>query len=144
MPRGDEDDVVLIDTSAWIHFLRPDGVREVRARVEVALQAGTARSCAFVRLELWNGAGGTREKRVLRDLERDVPDLPIDTVVWEAASDLARRCRNAGVSVPATDLLIAACARHHGAGIEHDDADFERIAQVVNEAEAGDEDDEAL
>lgn len=124
--------MVLIDTSAWIHFLRPNGAREVRERVEAALQAGTARSCAFVRLELWNGAGGAREKRVLRDLGRDVPDLVIDSEVWQAAYDLARRCRNAGVSVPATDLLIAACARHHDAPIEHDDADFELIAQVAD------------
>ena len=34
------------------------------------------------------------------------------------------------MSVPATDLLIAACAHHHGASIEHEDADFEAIERV--------------
>jgi predicted nucleic acid-binding protein len=32
--------------------------------------------------------------------------------------------------VPATDLLIAACAQRHGAELETADADFERLAGV--------------
>jgi predicted nucleic acid-binding protein len=31
------------------------------------------------------------------------------------------------VSVPATDILIAACARRHGAALETADADFELL-----------------
>jgi predicted nucleic acid-binding protein len=99
----------------------------VRARVEVVLGAGTACWCPLVRLELWNGAGGERERKVLREFERLIPDLAIDVEVWSAACELARRCRAAGVTVPATDLLIAACARRHGARIEHADADFNAI-----------------
>jgi predicted nucleic acid-binding protein len=123
--------VVLVDTSAWIHFLRPDGDRLVRSRVDDALRAGTARWCALVRLELWNGAGGERERKVLREFERLVPEFAITDEVWSEACDLARRCRAAGVSVPATDLLIAACARHHGAGLEQADGDFDAIARVL-------------
>lgn len=122
--------MVLVDTSSWIHFLRPDGDGKVRARVEAALRAGTACWCSLVRLELWSGAGGDREKKVLREFERLVPDLAIDDGVWSDACDLARRCRAAGVTVPATDILIAACARHHGAEMEHADGDFDAIATV--------------
>jgi predicted nucleic acid-binding protein len=32
--------------------------------------------------------------------------------------------------VPATDILIAACAGHHGAQLEHADGDFDAIARV--------------
>ncbi len=122
--------MVLVDSSSWIHFLRPDGDRSVRSRVDAVLRAGTARWCALVRLELWNGAGGERERRVLREFERLVPELAITDEVWSAACDLARRCRAAGVSVPASDLLIAACAQHHGAGLEQADSDFDAIARV--------------
>jgi hypothetical protein len=45
----------------------------------------------MVRLELWNGAGGDREKKVLRDFERVLPELAIDAAVWRGAYDLARR-----------------------------------------------------
>jgi predicted nucleic acid-binding protein len=34
---------------------------------------------------------------------------------------LARKCRAAGLTVPATDLLIAACALHHRLEVEHND-----------------------
>jgi predicted nucleic acid-binding protein len=122
--------MILVDTSSWIHFLRPDGDRDVRGRVESALRAGTACCCPLVRLELWNGAGGERERKVLREFERVIPELAIDDAVWSEARDLARRCRAAGVTVPATDILIAACAGHHGAQLEHADGDFDAIARV--------------
>jgi predicted nucleic acid-binding protein len=122
--------MVLVDSSSWIHFLRPAGDANVRARVEAILEAGSARWCPIVRLELWNGAGGDREKKVLRDFERFIPELEITPEVWSAAYDLAGLCRAAGVTVPATDLLVYACARHHGAGIEQADSDFDLIAKV--------------
>ena len=43
------------------------------------LAAGTARWCAVVRLKLWNGAGGDREKKVLREFERLIPEPAITT-----------------------------------------------------------------
>jgi predicted nucleic acid-binding protein len=124
--------MVLIDTSAWIHFLRPDCSVAVRERVQALLEAGRACWCPMVRLELWNGAGGDREKRILRQFEKRIPELEITREVWSAACELARRCRAAGTTVPATDIVIAACARYHGAGLEHADTDFDSVAAVVD------------
>jgi predicted nucleic acid-binding protein len=81
-------------------------------------------------LELWNGAGGDRDKKVLRDFERLLPELAIDSEVWTAAFDLARRARAARISVPATDILIAACARRHQVELEHADSDFSHIEKL--------------
>lgn len=122
--------MLLVDTSSWIHLLRTNGDVEVRKRVERALQSGVACWCPIVRLELWNGAGGDREKKVLKDFERLLPELPIDQASWDSAYDLARRARAAGVSVPATDILIAACAKRHAAELEHADSDFMLLAAV--------------
>ncbi|MDQ2667874.1 MAG: PIN domain-containing protein [Gemmatimonadota bacterium] len=122
--------MVLVDTSSWIHFLRVNGDVVVRARVVAALEAGEARWCAMVRLELWNGAGGERERKILREFEKLIPELEITDDVWNVAYDMGRRSRAAGVTVPATDLLIAACARFHGAGLEHADSDFALIADI--------------
>jgi predicted nucleic acid-binding protein len=84
----------------------------------------------MIRLELWNGAGGDREKKVLRDFERLLPDLAIDSAVWNQAVDLARRARAKALTVPASDLLIAACARHYGADLETADTDFALLAKL--------------
>jgi predicted nucleic acid-binding protein len=123
--------VVLIDSSSWIHMLHPKGDPAARLRVETLLHAGTACWCPLVRLELWNGAGGPREKRVLRDMERSLPELPITADVWASAFKLAREARGAGLSVPATDILIAACARFHGVGLEHSDSDFDKLHEIA-------------
>jgi len=127
--------VILIDTSSWIHFLRADGDAIVRQRVDAALRSGAACWCPVVRLELWNGAAGAREKKVMREFERVIPELAISATTWRLACELARLCRAAAVTVPATDVLIAACAREHGARLEHADHDFDLIRSVVGDEE---------
>ena len=84
----------------------------------------------MVQLELWNGAQGDREKKALKDFSRALPELPINGEVWEGAFELARRARSQGITVPATDVLIAACARHHGASVEAADKDFDLLEAV--------------
>ena len=102
----------------------------VTERVRFLLEAGEATWCPIVRLELWNGARGAHENRVLRDMERDLPELCIDSVVWRVAYDLARKARRRGITAPATDVLIAACARHHAAAIEHDDEHLTALVKL--------------
>ena len=122
---------ILIDTSAWVHALRRDGEAEVRAQVAALVTSGQAVFCDLVLLELWNGARGAQEQKVLRGLERDLEKVETTTEVWDLAVDLARRCRAAGVSAPATDLLVAAISRHHRLPLLHRDAHFEQIDHAV-------------
>ena len=111
----------LVDTSSWIHQLREDGDAAVRRRVDALLLAGEACWCAMVRTELWIGARGTREKKILREYEQVLPELEIGSVIWDEACELARRARAAGLTCPAPDVVIAACARHYQAGVESED-----------------------
>ena len=122
--------MLLVDTSSWIHMLRPSGDPTVRARVEAALTSGQACWCPPVQLELWNGARGRKERAVLRELAGALPEIPIDEDVWKAAYDLARRARSRGVTVPAIDLIIAACAIRHGTALESSDSDFDLLASA--------------
>ncbi len=122
--------MILVDTSSWIHFLRPQGDGPVRNRVENALINGEACWCPLVRLELWNGARGQKEQRVLKEFGQIIPELPINDEVWQRAVDMARIARARGITVPATDILIAACARQHDAAIEAADSDFDLIAPI--------------
>ena len=122
--------MILVDTSSWIHMLRPSGDPAIRSRVEAALRTGQACWCAPIQLELWNGARGTKERTVLRRFGQVLPDLPVDGDVWTTAFDLARRARARGVTVPAIDLVIAACAIRHGATLESSDSDLDLLASV--------------
>ena len=121
----------LIDTSAWIHWLRQDGDVGIGDAVDHALRAGEAAWCGMVRLELWNGARGNAEQKALRQLEAVLPELGISAAVWEEAHACARRARLSGVTAPATDLVIFACARHYDLDLLHSDADFTRLEQAL-------------
>jgi predicted nucleic acid-binding protein len=117
----------LVDTSAWIEVLRRDGDAEVRQAVVDAARDGRAAICDMVLLELWAGAGGSQERAGIARMAA-LECLPIDDDVWKRAHALAQTCRTAGVTIPAPDLLIAACADHHGVEILERDAHFARIA----------------
>ena len=117
----------LVDTSAWIEALRSDGDPELRSTVFELTREGHAVLCDMVRLELWNGARGASEHRMLRDLEAELDYAETSNEVWNLATDLARKCRHKGLTVPATDLLIAACARHHRLDLIHADRHFDEI-----------------
>jgi predicted nucleic acid-binding protein len=123
--------MVLVDTSAWIHWLRPDGDIATGDAVDAALESGEAAWCAMVRLELWNGAGDAAQQKTLRQLQSTLPDLEVSSAVWEESMAVARRARNKGVTAPATDVLILACARHHGAELLHADSDFDLLRKAM-------------
>ena len=55
-----------------------------------------------------------------------------------AACELPRRARTAGVTVPASALLISACGRHHGAALETADNDFATVANLYGQVSLND------
>lgn len=86
--------------------------------------------CDMVRLELWNGARSTKDQRTLREMEAELATVPTTPEVWTLASEMARLARSKGHSIPASDLVIAACAEHHGLTLIHQDSHFDRLLQL--------------
>jgi predicted nucleic acid-binding protein len=123
--------LTLIDTSSWIEALRRSGRAEVRERVAHLMSEGRAAWCDLVALELWNGARGRYEREQLQKLARELVLLPTTDLAWSRAKMLADRCRSAGSTAPATDLIIASCALVHGADVEHCDAHLTIITDLA-------------
>ena len=86
--------------------------------------------CDLVRVELWNGASGSRDARLLREMEEQLETVPTTPEVWSLARDLARTARSKGITVPAADLVIAACAEHHQLGLIHHDSHFDQLEKL--------------
>ena len=122
--------MTLVDTSSWIEALRPDGNPGVRQRVRRLMIEGQALWCDLVLLELWNGARGEYEKKKLAELEKEISCLPTTDEVWGLARVLARKSREAGKTIPATDLVISACGLFHKVEIEHCDQHLDFISQL--------------
>jgi len=66
---------------------------------------------------------GLRHPKRSNDVILSYLDFVINDGVWESAYACAQKARAGRVTVPGSDLLIAACARFHIAGLEYADSD---------------------
>ena len=120
--------MILIDTSAWIEFLRDTGSVTCE-RVEALLETEIA-TCDVVRMELLAGA---RDELHLNDLRRLLARATLIATVptdFDDAASLFRLCRRRGKTVrKLIDCLIAAIAIRAGAPLFHMDSDFDVLAR---------------
>lgn len=120
--------MILVDTSAWVEFLRGTD-SPVCDAVDRLLDNNLA-SCDAISMELLAGARDERQLAQLRGLLARTTVLPTTPADYELAAALYRSCRTRGETVrKLIDCLIAAVAVHADAEILHADADFEVLAR---------------
>ena len=130
-PGSDADfvlTVILVDTSAWIEFLRNTGtpVCEEMDRIlvdEVAI-------CDVIRMEILAGARGESHLASLRGLLARASMIRILPTDYDDAAALYRHCRRQGETVrKLVDCLIASVAIRAGIPVLHKDADFDTLGR---------------
>lgn len=122
--------MILVDTSAWIEFLRDTGSPTCQ-RVDDLLGARIA-TCDAIRMEVLAGARDEQHLQQLRRLLARATLLPTGSVDYDAAAALYRTCRQRGHTVrKLIDCLIAAVAMRSDATILHLDADFDILARYT-------------
>jgi predicted nucleic acid-binding protein len=120
--------VILIDTSAWVEFLRDTG-SPVCTRLDELLAAEIA-TCEPVRMEVLAGARDETHLRDLRGLLGRATVLSTAPSDYEDAATIYRSCRRHGETVrKLIDCLIAATAIRHAVPVLHSDSDFEVISR---------------
>jgi predicted nucleic acid-binding protein len=120
----------LIDSSAWIEYLRPAGSPRVKERVREILQREEAACCGIVIVEVLRGARSEKDFKTLRESLLSLPQFRIDERVIALASEWGYHLDRKGKIVSTTDLLIASAA-YGRAVILHQDKHFEVIGQEV-------------
>jgi predicted nucleic acid-binding protein len=121
----------LIDSSAWIEYLRPKGSPKVKEKVRAVLQREEAVCCGIIVVEILRGAKNERDFQALKDSLMSLPQIPLDDAVIERASRWGFLLDRKGKIVSTTDLLIASAA-HKKARLLHVDSDFKIIASMVD------------
>ena len=120
----------LIDTSAWIEYLRKTGSRtnvEVRRTLD-----NDAQICDAIRMEILVGARDQQHVTQLEKLLARATTIKTEPVDYDNAAAIYRACRKLGVTIKAQiDCLIAAIAIRTNTKIIHHDSDFDAIAQVT-------------
>lgn len=120
--------MILVDTSAWIEFLRDTG-SEVCVAVDRLLDADLA-ICDAVSMEVLAGARNERHLFQLRGLLARATMLPTTPTDYDAAASMYRSCRARGETVrKLIDCLIGAVAVRAGAEVLHADVDFSALAR---------------
>lgn len=120
--------MILVDTSAWVEFLRDTGSL-VCVRVDELLDGDMA-TCDPIRMEVLAGARDEHHLQDLRRLLARAAIVPLRPADYESAAVLYRTCRRRGETVrKLIDCLIAAVAIRVGAALLHADADFDVLAR---------------
>lgn len=117
---------VLLDTSAWIDFLRPGG-GALAEQVATLIESDKALLCGVVVAELLQGVRGKRDEAQIGYLIARLPRLPTSEEDWEEAGRLLNGLRRRGITVPLTDALIAVIARRCAVGILTADQHFQHL-----------------
>lgn len=122
--------MILIDTSAWIEFLRNTGSPACE-QVQSAL-LGEFATTDPIRMELLAGARDEQHLQQLRRLLARGVNLRIRPLDYDQAATLYRQCRTRGETVrKLIDCLIAAVAINNGAAILHQDTDYEVLKRYT-------------
>jgi predicted nucleic acid-binding protein len=122
---------LLVDTSAWIEVFR----RRPRVTLdEIAGDLDSVVTCLPVIQEVLQGFDDERAFRIAHTAMWALPcvESRLTPTVVDAAVDLYRRARRAGVTVRSSvDCLIAVCASRHHLRVIHRDRDFAKLASVM-------------
>lgn len=120
--------MILIDTSAWIEFLRDTG-SDVCNSVDDLLDGDLA-ICDAISMEVLAGARDEQHLTQLRGLLARATLVPIIAEDYDQAAALYRSCRRNGETVrKLIGCLIASVAIRSNAPVLHADADFDVLTR---------------
>jgi hypothetical protein len=123
--------MILVDTSAWVEFLRATG-SPVHTLLRRHLEANAElHTTDMVVMEVLAGARDTAHAAKLRQLLMHCTFVPTQGLAdFEHSADLYRSCRAGGETIRAlADCFIAAVAIRCNLELLHADRDFDALAR---------------
>lgn len=122
--------MVLVDTSVWISFLNRPGSPEKRV-IDGLIDTDEAAIVGVVLAELLQGCRSESERRVLKDLLLALPYIDITQSTWIKAGELSAALRKKGVTLPLSDVVLAAAAIEHSCPVYTLDRHFQKIPGIL-------------
>ena len=120
---------VLVDTSAWIEFFgRPRS--EAAETVDRLLKEDQVCVTGVVLAELVQGTRTTQERALLLGRLQALRHLETTQEIWVTAGALAATLRQQGLTLPLTDIVMAAVAQVHDCALYATDVHFTHIPHL--------------
>jgi predicted nucleic acid-binding protein len=124
-------DRYLVDSSAWILALRKNFQENAKTRIDELLRYHLVFTTDMIKLELLSGTKTEKEFDRLAMGLGGLIDIEADHPTWLRAFKMGFELRRKGLTIPHTDILIAACALQKDAVILHADAHFDLISEKM-------------
>jgi len=123
------NDLVLVDTSAWICFFSRRGFEDIKKTLSTLLDEDRAAIAGPILVELIQGTRAMEEKETIKTLIRGIHWLSVSDDHWHKAAEMAFALRRKGITSSTIDTLIAIMAIDYRCLLLHRDSHFERIAE---------------
>jgi predicted nucleic acid-binding protein len=122
------NNLVLIDTSVWVPFLRKSPPAVVRDEVDHLLAENRVAIFPMICMELLGGTKSLSDFERLKGRLDALHQIPASEANWEIATQLSFKLRQRGKVIPYTDILIGAAAIATGCLLLHADRHFDLMA----------------
>lgn len=123
-------DLVLADTTIWVHYLR-GGNPEVKDRLVPLILENRLATADIIIMELLRGSSSEKNFQILHDDLVALPRLAMDGATWELAWKSGYELRKSGVNVPLADTLIAVIAVQYSCLLLHSDKHFSILSDTL-------------
>ena len=124
------DKAVLPDTCAWIDFFNGRNTPLADSLAQ-ALNDRDVISCGVVMYELFQGVRSVRESDVLRAAFSSLRYLEMDRDLWLSAAQISASLRGKGITLPFSDIIIAALAYRHDLVVLTVDQHFRQVPDLL-------------
>ena len=119
---------ILADTSVWIEFFRPES--RTGSKLESLITANAVWTCGLVMFELLQGVKSADEKEVALNALSGLTYIEMSKKSWQSAAVLSATLKKKGLTLPLSDIFIAALAIEHDLHIFTLDKHFTQIPGV--------------
>jgi len=123
-------ETILPDTCAWIDYF--NGRDTIIARtLAQALTNCEIVTCGVVMYELFQGIQSRKESEAIREAFSSLRYIEMSKSLWLSAAQISASLRKKGVTIPSSDIQIAAIALQHRLVILTVDQHFKQVPDLV-------------
>ena len=117
---------IIVDTCVWIAFFS-ESESELTLHLKGLLRERKVIMVGMVMAEILQGVKAQKEADLVKQSLEKLPYLEVTREIWETAGKISASLRGAGVTLPLSDLIIAAVALSGGHEIFTIDPHFQKV-----------------
>lgn len=124
--------MILVDSSVWIYYYRPSGPEKIKETIKEAISSDLVAINGIISVEILSGISKKEDFNKVSSDFKGFHFLSLDEEIFVDASALGSSLRRKGITIPATDLIIASSAIKADCTIYHIDSHFDTLADHVS------------